>query len=127
MSRYFFEILIQKIIHYILLIPITGLCAWLYYKTKDKINGFLLGLLFLIIGTILDLAITMPLFTGYSGFYLDPYLWIGFLEVIMITGIYKIFKFKEKIDEDKGIENIFEEGTRLQKLRKLEKDEESAC
>jgi len=86
----------QQIIHYILLIPMTLLCAWIYYKSGDMINGFVLGAFFLLVGNVLDLVITVPLFIkeGYAGFYSDPFLWVGFLVVIAISGIYDIARKK---------------------------------
>lgn len=82
--------LMGMIIHYLLLIPITILCALLYYKGRDRINGFLLGLVFLIVGAVLDMAITIPLFVGrdYAGFYINAYMWIGFAVVFLTAGLY---------------------------------------
>lgn len=85
------------LIHYIALIPFTILCAWLYYKKKDKTNGFLLGLVILIIGIILDIIITVPLFImpqdgGYQDYFLNVYLLIGFIELIVITSVYDLIR-----------------------------------
>ncbi len=80
----------QNIIHFLLLVPITVLAARLYYKSKDNINGFVLGIVFLITGAILDLIITAPLFTGYSALYSDIFLWIGFAELVIVAGVYKM-------------------------------------
>ena len=82
------------IIHYVFLIVFTVLTASLYYKwaKKTAMNGFLLGVLFILVGTILDLAITAPLFTGYSAFYSQWNLWVGFAIVILTAGIYQIVR-----------------------------------
>ena len=53
----------QYLIHYLVLIPIVIFGVNYYYKCKDKVNGFLLGLVMLISGLILDAIITVPLFT----------------------------------------------------------------
>jgi len=82
-----------QIIHYILLIPLTILAAFIYYKSKDKINGFLLGIVMMVVGLVLDLIITAPLFTGY-GFFADIYLWIGMIEAVVIIGIYDLARKK---------------------------------
>ncbi|OGJ20849.1 hypothetical protein A3K73_07305 [Candidatus Pacearchaeota archaeon RBG_13_36_9] len=81
-----------SVIHYILLIPIGVFCAWFYYRGKDKTNGFLLGLVMLIVGTILDLVVTMPLFLegDYIGFYSDPFLLVGFLVAVVVVGTYDL-------------------------------------
>ena len=86
--------LIVYIIHYILMIPIAILCAWLYCKNKDKTNGFLLGLFIVIIGIILDMIITVPLFIipqggSYAVYFSNFYLIAGLIEGIIIIGIYK--------------------------------------
>ena len=84
-----------EIIHFILLVPLTILCVWVYYKGKDKMNGFLLGIFMLLVGTILDLIITIPLFVkSYTGYYSSYYLWIGFAIVIVISGIYGLARKK---------------------------------
>ena len=87
------------IIHYILLIPFAILCAWIYYKKKNKLNGFLFGISILIVGIILDLIITVPLFIitqggSYTDYLSNIYLLIGFVELIIITGIYSLLRKK---------------------------------
>jgi hypothetical protein len=83
---------VADIIHYILLIPMGIFCAWFYYRGKDKTNGFLLGLVMLITGIVLDLVITLPLFLkgDYIGFYTDPFLWAGFLIALVVVGTYDL-------------------------------------
>lgn len=83
----------QWLIHYILLIPIVLFGASYYYKSKDKVNGLVLGLVMLITGVILDAIITIPFFImpnggSYAGFFLSPYLLVGLIEFLLITWIY---------------------------------------
>jgi hypothetical protein len=85
----------QYIFNYILLIPGAILVAWLYYRSNDKVNGFLLGLVMLLTGAILDILITIPFFTGsYVEFYTSPLMWIGFLETVLIVGLFDLVKKK---------------------------------
>lgn len=84
--------LTSYIIHYIFLIPMGIFCAWLYYKSKDKINGFLLGVIFLLVGVILEVIITIPMFIkgDYVGYFSSYYLWIGMIELVLVVGIYDL-------------------------------------
>ena len=50
-----------------------------------------LGIIFVVVGTILDLIITAPFFTGYGPYYSNILLWFGFLEVIIVSWIVQIF------------------------------------
>lgn len=86
-------------LHYILMIPIAIFSAWLYYKSKDKINGFLLGLTFVATGVILDMIITVPLFIipaggDYLTYFSEIYLIIGLVEGIVVVGIYDLIRKK---------------------------------
>ncbi|MBU0457790.1 MAG: hypothetical protein ABH824_07745 [Nanoarchaeota archaeon] len=78
----------QKILHFLILPLLVIFCVSKYFK-KVKANtkeGFLIGVYFLIVGTILDLAITIPLFVkSFSSFYLEWSLWTGFLELIIFS------------------------------------------
>lgn len=85
------------IIHFILLIPFAILCAWLYYKSKDRLNGFALGLIFLIIGIILDMIITVPMFImpqggNYATYFTNIYMIVGFIELVVVVGLYGLLK-----------------------------------
>ena len=87
------------VIHYLFLIPFGILCARLYYKSRDKINGFLLGIVLLVVGAILDLIITVPFFIipqggSYATFFLSSSMWISFVEVIAVVGIYDLLRRK---------------------------------
>jgi hypothetical protein len=94
-----FSNLVSYIIHYIVLIPIALLCATFYYKSKDKINGFLLGFFVVLIGVILDCLITVPLFVmpaggNYMTYFSQLYLIIGLIEGIVLFGIYDLMRKK---------------------------------
>lgn len=87
------------IIHYILMIPLGVLIGWLYYKSRDKINGFLLGLFMVLVGIILDMIITVPLFIipaggNYLSYFTELYLIIGLIEGIIVVGIYDLVRKK---------------------------------
>jgi len=93
------EATIQWIIHVVLLIIVAPLIAIQYYKSGDRVNGFLLGLVFLITGIILDLIITYPLFittqgTSLQEFFLQWQMLVGYTVLIVSIGIYHIIKNK---------------------------------
>ncbi|MBD3311179.1 MAG: hypothetical protein GF349_01625 [Candidatus Magasanikbacteria bacterium] len=77
-----------NIVFWIILIPLVLLLAKWYFK-KDPPNikkGFYLGVITLIIGTILDLTITIPFFVhSYADFYSDWMMWFGFAELLVLT------------------------------------------
>jgi hypothetical protein len=88
--------LIYHIVHYILLIMIVAIVALLYFNGKVKkgfTEGIFVGILFLLVGIILDSLITIPLFMkmNYS-FFLDIYLWIGFFISVLTTGVIGLIK-----------------------------------
>jgi hypothetical protein len=70
---------------------IVLIVSLVYFKGEDvKVGireGLLAGFVFVAIGIILDAIITIPLFVGAYSFFLSPYLWIGYLEIIIITAI----------------------------------------
>ena len=85
---------LQYIIHYILLIIAASLITGSYYKSKEKINGFVLGLIFLVVGIVLDAIITVPLFTsaqgtGHMEFFFAPLMLLGYLILVITVGITK--------------------------------------
>ncbi|MHA1827767.1 MAG: DUF5367 family protein [Candidatus Heimdallarchaeaceae archaeon] len=88
--------LFGKVLHYFLLIPISVLGAWVYYKSGDELNGFLLGFLMLLVGIVLDLLVTVPFFVNgdFKGYYYDPFLWTGFLVAVVVVGTYDLSKKK---------------------------------
>lgn len=50
----------------------------------------------LIVGIILDLIITVPMFNNfdYAGYYSNLYMLVGFLESVVIVGIYDLARKK---------------------------------
>lgn len=89
----------QYLIHFVLLVPAGIFSAWLYYKCDKnlKTNGFTVGFIVVLTGTILDLAITVPFFIkDYALFYGNALLWGGFAELIFIFGLYEILAKKKK-------------------------------
>lgn len=80
--------------HYILLIPFAVFIASRYYKCKDRVNGFVLGLVVVIVGIVLDAIITVPFFMNghYSIYFSQPTLLVGFFEAIVIFGVYDILR-----------------------------------
>ncbi len=68
---------------------LIGFCAYMYFKgVKGKINdALILGIYWVILGTVLDLLVTVPLFVkGYS-FFGQWTLWLGWLETIIIPAL----------------------------------------
>lgn len=80
-----------NITHYIVLAVILIVVGLVYFKGEDVktgvVEGLLVGFIFVAIGIILDAIITVPLFTYDYSFFLNPYLWIGYLEIILILAI----------------------------------------
>jgi len=77
-------------LYYVISALLVGYCAYSYFKIENKsslIKGLVLGLWFILIGSILDLAITIPLFVKSFTFYYQPSLWIGFGIGILVCGI----------------------------------------
>ena len=80
-------------VHYVTLILLAGFTGFWYFKGKGVKNGagqgFLLGIMMMLTGIVLDLIITAPIFAkvGYSGFFGDVYRWIGIVEAVIITTI----------------------------------------
>ena len=84
-----------KIIHLPILAVLVFLCARAYFKVvaPSAKEGFLLSIYFLIIVTILDAVITVPLFIkqsyatygeAYAAFYGDIMMLVGYLVLILV-------------------------------------------
>lgn len=87
--------LTQNILHLIILPLLALFCFIKHFKTTPASlrDGLLVGVYFLIVGTILDLIITIPLFVkDYSLFYTSWWLWVGYLEVLIIGSLSGYFK-----------------------------------
>lgn len=84
---------LQYIVGYVVLIVAVFLLAKKYYKSKSKANGFLLGLIFAVVGIILDAIVTVPLFImpegmGYADFFLNIWMIVGYALMILVAGLY---------------------------------------
>lgn len=85
----------QNITWWILEIPITLLLAKWYFKkvTPTAKNGLVLGVLGLITGSILDAAITVPLFVkSYSLFFGNWLMYVGY-GIVLLLCIYAGYEF----------------------------------
>ncbi|MFA6427454.1 MAG: hypothetical protein WCW16_03345 [Candidatus Magasanikbacteria bacterium] len=78
----------QYVANWVLLIPIVLLCAKWYFKAEIPTTkkGLLLGIIGLIVGTILDVVITIPFFVkSYSMYYGNWLMYVGFVEGILLA------------------------------------------
>jgi len=97
------------VIHYFALILFVMLCSFLYFRKSrgGAGQGLLLGLVYLITGIILDSLITVPFFIklqyesmkeAFAVFFSNPYLLIGFLELLVLTILFGlVFKREQEI------------------------------
>ena len=94
-------------------VPIlAAICAFLYFRRTDGtiLHGVILGVYYLIIGLILDLIVTIPLFVKSYSFFSDWTLWVGYAETIFACVILA-WLFRQKtviIAEPKEVEVIEE-------------------
>jgi hypothetical protein len=92
----------QFLIVALLAIPFTILGASIFYKNRNKANGFLIGLIIVITALTLDVLITVP-FTiipnqgTYHSFFTSKFLWILVAEVVTIVYFYWKLKIKTKL------------------------------
>lgn len=65
------------------------LCSYMYFREVEgsSRDGLFLGLFWLIISTLLDIAITVPLFVKTYKFFFQWPLWAGYAEVLVITAL----------------------------------------
>jgi len=85
--------ILMYIAYWILFIPLILLLAKWYFKKDSPTfkKGFLLGIIGLFVGSVLDLLITIPLFISqqsehpFVDFYTDWRLYIGFLLFLILT------------------------------------------
>jgi len=86
------------IAHYVLMILIILIVSLVYFKTKTRkikaLDGILFGISILVVATILDILITVPLWIpqGYSFFFFDWTLWLGYLEVLILSILFALAK-----------------------------------
>lgn len=77
-----------QIAWWVLEIPIVLLWSRAYFKTVAPTwkSGLILGVVGLLIGTILDLLITVPFFVkSYAVYYGNWLMYVGFVEMIVLT------------------------------------------
>lgn len=85
----------QQIILWILEIPLTLILARWYFFAKNPTvkEGFLLWLVGLVTGTILDVAITVPLFVkSFAVFYGNWLMYVGFAVTLTVC-LYAGYEF----------------------------------
>ncbi|PLX28839.1 hypothetical protein C0581_00935 [Candidatus Parcubacteria bacterium] len=78
----------QFLILWILMIPLVLLLAKWYFRKDAPTTkkGFLLGVIAVLVGTVLDIAITVPFFVkSYSVFYSNVFMYIGIAEGILLA------------------------------------------
>ncbi len=65
------------------------LCSYMYFREVEGSprDGLILGLFWIIISTILDIAITVPLFVKTYKFFFQWPLWVGYVEVLIFAAI----------------------------------------
>ncbi len=94
----------QYIIHYVLLILWIWIVAKMYFgKAKASLKeGIMAGIYFLIIGAILDLIITVPLFIegDYTGFFGQWEMWIAYVELIVLMAIFGAIMTKKSDNKE---------------------------
>ena len=88
----------ERIIWLILEIPLIGYCAFSYLKKYPNTfkDGIFLGIWFIIIGTVLDVIITIPIFVkSYSIFYSMWSLYAGFILTLAVPALAAKYLFKK--------------------------------
>lgn len=91
---------VQQILYWIFLAFFILISTWLYFKDAKKYtwkDGLYLALVFLGVATLLDIAITVPLFVkSYVTFFLDWQLYVGYAEVLVLTPLIAYCMGKKK-------------------------------
>lgn len=80
--------LYQFIILWVLMVPLVMFLAKWYFRvvTPTVKSGLKLGIVAVLVGTVLDVAITVPFFVkSYAVFYSNVYMYIGMLWGIILT------------------------------------------
>lgn len=85
------------IIHYLFLAIISIILTLVYFSGKKKarggfFRGILVGIILVVVGLILDAVITIPLWIipqggSYQSFFLNYYMLIGYLIIVILAGI----------------------------------------
>jgi hypothetical protein len=85
---------VQGVIAGVLIIPFALLGARVYYKTGDRSDGLVVGLVMVITALVLDVLITVPLVeqpyhgTDHRQFFTNPLLWIIAVEDLIVIWLY---------------------------------------
>ncbi|MBI2112168.1 hypothetical protein HYT52_01385 [Candidatus Woesearchaeota archaeon] len=80
----------KNFVNLVLLVPLVVFCTWMYFKSvkPNGQEGLYLGIVFLIVGTILDLAVTIPFFVkDFGAFYSSGWLWVSYVELLAVTTV----------------------------------------
>lgn len=111
-------------VHYFSLILLVLICSFVYFKNAEANlrEGFFLGIIFLISGTILDLIITIPFWSSFSEFY-NVYLFVGILETFVLTIVFGLFF--EKINFNKKKNSSFYQSSLADLKRQVTKSPEN--
>jgi len=92
-------------VHYFFVIFLVLLCSFIYFKGElgGLKQGIAVGLTWLIIGLILDLVITIPLFIGFDkiGNFYNVGMIIGMLEGVVLTVLFGLIFGKKFIEEER--------------------------
>lgn len=85
------------ITHYILLVILTAISAFVYFRGKIKKgvkSGLLLGIIFVVISAVLDSIITIPLFLNmnYYGFFISLEMLASYFLVLVVSMIMGMIK-----------------------------------
>lgn len=86
---------------WILFIPLVlALVKWYSFGKKiTAVEGLKLGLVFLVVGTILDMIITIPLFVkSFGKYYSDWKIYVGYAEVLALCA-YAGFEFDNPVNK----------------------------
>jgi len=98
----------QYVANWVLLIPIVLLCTKWFFKAEVPTTkkGLLLGIIGLVVGTILDMLITIPFFVkSYSLYYGNWMMYIGFVEGILLAA-YAGYEFDGTYTKKKEVQNV---------------------
>lgn len=89
---------VQTMVNLVILPVLVLTCSYMYFKgTKPTMqNGIVLGLYFLIVGIILHLAVTIPLFVKSYDFFGKTEVLFGFIETIVFSTLAGYFLGKHE-------------------------------
>lgn len=99
---------VYYLIHYIMIGLFVLLCSAIYFRGAlgGVKKGLLLGVIWIVVGSILDLAITVPLMKSFSVF--NVYLIVGWLEALVLCMLFGLLLGKRA--EKRGIKREYSIG-----------------